>query len=113
MTMKTFYFLVLAYTASISANPCTTNCCFGLTATGGQNGTIGQLDDGQARIGGPLSPAKFCITDTSIKDSQGRGCIVTGISHFTLHLAHLCFRFYETHAEAQNRTTDPMAMRLE
>jgi hypothetical protein len=75
--MKVFTLLALAFATAVTSTPCTTNCCFGLTASGGQNGTVGQLDDGQARIGGGLAPAKFCITDTSIEDSEGRGCIIT------------------------------------
>ncbi|KKA22861.1 GPI anchored cell wall protein [Rasamsonia emersonii CBS 393.64] len=53
-------------------------CCFGLTASGGASGTIGQLGDGQNRIGGGLPPAQFCIDSSGgIKDSSGRGCILT------------------------------------
>ncbi|RFU26063.1 hypothetical protein B7463_g10272, partial [Scytalidium lignicola] len=71
--------LALAGLAQSSPFSCTNStCCFGLTASGGQNGTVGQLDDGQTRIGGGLPPSKFCITGTSIKDSQGRGCLITG-----------------------------------
>jgi hypothetical protein len=54
------------------------SCCFTLTASGGTSGTVGQLDDGQNRIGGGLSPATFCITPGgTITDSSGRGCILT------------------------------------
>jgi hypothetical protein len=71
--------LALASLAKSSPFPCSNStCCFGLTASGGQNGTVGQLDDGQTRIGGGLPQAQFCMTGTSIKDSEGRGCIVTG-----------------------------------
>ncbi|KAL1964604.1 hypothetical protein VTN77DRAFT_6778 [Rasamsonia byssochlamydoides] len=53
-------------------------CCFGLTASGGASGTIGQLGDGQNRIGGGLPPAQYCIdSNGGIKDSSGRGCILT------------------------------------
>ncbi|EED19036.1 GPI anchored cell wall protein, putative [Talaromyces stipitatus ATCC 10500] len=53
-------------------------CCFTLTASGGTSGTVGQLDDGQNRIGGGLSPTTFCITPGgTITDSSGRGCILT------------------------------------
>ena len=57
----------------------TTNCCFHLTASGGASGTVGQLSDGQNRIGdNTLSPAQFCISsDGSITDGSGRGCILT------------------------------------
>lgn len=54
------------------------SCCFSLTASGGTSGTVGQLDDGQNRIGGGLPPATFCITPGgTITDGSGRGCILT------------------------------------
>ncbi|GAM40099.1 GPI anchored cell wall protein [Talaromyces pinophilus] len=54
------------------------SCCFTLTASGSTSGTVGQLDDGQNRIGGGLPPATFCITPGgTITDSSGRGCILT------------------------------------
>ncbi len=52
-------------------------CCFHVSASGAVSGTIGQLSDGQNRQGGPLSPAQYCITDGSITDANGRGCILT------------------------------------
>lgn len=52
--------------------------CFQLTASGGASGTVGQLSDGQNRIGGGLPPAIYCISpDGTITDSSGRGCILT------------------------------------
>ncbi|KAF5014844.1 hypothetical protein F66182_14034, partial [Fusarium sp. NRRL 66182] len=57
------------------------SCCFTLTASGGTSGTVGQLNDGQNRIGGGLPPATFCITPGgTITDSSGRGCILTRAS---------------------------------
>lgn len=53
------------------------SCSFGLTASGGETGTIGQLSDGQNRIGGGLSPATFTISNGGIIDAAGRGCILT------------------------------------
>ena len=52
------------------------SCSFELTASGGESGTIGQLSDGQNRIGGGLSPATFTINNGGIIDSVGRGCIL-------------------------------------
>ncbi|KAL1850857.1 hypothetical protein Plec18170_006694 [Paecilomyces lecythidis] len=53
-------------------------CCFGLTASGSASGTVGQLDDGQNRIGGGLPPAQYCIDSAGgITDGHGRGCILT------------------------------------
>ncbi|KZF26270.1 hypothetical protein L228DRAFT_264689 [Xylona heveae TC161] len=54
------------------------NCCFHLTASGGESGTVGQLSDGQNRIGGGLSPATYCIdSNGGLTDGNGRGCILT------------------------------------
>lgn len=54
------------------------SCCFHLTASGGSSGSVGQLSDGQNRIGdNSLSPAQFCIDSGSITDGNGRGCILT------------------------------------
>lgn len=50
---------------------------FGLTASGGEAGTIGQLADGQNRIGGGLAAATFTISNGGIIDAAGRGCILT------------------------------------
>lgn len=69
--------LALALSASAARIPRTT-CTFGLTATGGQSGQIGQLDDGQNRIGGKLPKGTYSINNGEIVDSRGRGCILTG-----------------------------------
>jgi hypothetical protein len=54
------------------------SCCFELTASGGASGTLGQLSDGQNRIGGGLPPATYCISPSGIvTDRNGRGCILT------------------------------------
>ncbi|KAJ5514344.1 hypothetical protein N7463_003896 [Penicillium fimorum] len=55
------------------------SCCFHLTSSGGAAGTLGQLGDGQNRIGdNSLQPAQYCIdSDGGITDSSGRGCILT------------------------------------
>ncbi|KAF3389244.1 hypothetical protein F1880_003681 [Penicillium rolfsii] len=54
------------------------NCCFHLTASGDKSGSLGQLSDGQVRVGdNSLSAAKFCLSGGVITDSEGRGCVVT------------------------------------
>lgn len=55
------------------------NCCFQISASGGASGQLGQLGDGQNRIGdNSLSPATYCIDSSGgITDSNGRGCILT------------------------------------
>jgi hypothetical protein len=58
-------------------------CCFRMNASGGQSGSVGQIPDGQCRLGGGLPPAQFCINSSgSIADSTGRGCILTRKSCF-------------------------------
>jgi hypothetical protein len=56
------------------------SCCFHLTASGGASGSVGQLSDGQNRIGdNSLAPADYCINSSGgIIDSNGSGCILTG-----------------------------------
>jgi hypothetical protein len=58
-------------------------CKFELNAQGGANGCIGQIGDGQCRIGSKYPPATFTLDKHSgiLKDSKGRGCIITGSSH--------------------------------
>lgn len=74
--MYTIVTLSLAIGASALVVP-RSSCSFGLTASGGENGTIGQLSDGQNRIGGGLSAAIFNIDNGGITDAAGRGCILT------------------------------------
>ncbi|KAL2870213.1 ubiquitin 3 binding protein But2 C-terminal domain-containing protein [Aspergillus lucknowensis] len=75
--MRNFVTLA-AFAAGANALPSSNGCCFHLTASGGASGTIGQLDDGQNRIGGSLPPAQFCIgPGGTITDGHGRGCILT------------------------------------
>jgi hypothetical protein len=54
-------------------------CCFHLTSSGGASGGLGQLSDGQNRIGdSTLSAAQYCIDSKgAITDNKGRGCILT------------------------------------
>jgi hypothetical protein len=59
----------------------TAPCCFHLEASGSVQGTVGQLSDGQNRVGGGLPPAEYCIVEGGITDSGGRGCILTRTSH--------------------------------
>lgn len=65
------------------------SCCFHLTASGGASGTLGQLSDGQNRIGdNSLSAAQYCIdSNGAITDANGRGCILTGEFYFYLSLS--------------------------
>ncbi|PMD33984.1 hypothetical protein L207DRAFT_571397 [Hyaloscypha variabilis F] len=74
--MNTFVALSLALGASAFAVP-RSSCSFELTSSGGESGTIGQLSDGQNRIGGGLSATTFTINNGGITDSAGRGCILT------------------------------------
>jgi hypothetical protein len=69
--MKSFVTLGMAATAYASC------CTFELTASGGESGTIGQLSDGQVRIGGGLAQSSFTICNGTITDANGYGCILT------------------------------------
>ena len=73
-----YTFSSLAFAAGASAAALIPrSCTFSLTASGGQSGTIGQLGDGQNRIGGGLPPASYSISNGKITDANGRGCILT------------------------------------
>lgn len=74
------FFNIAAFAACAQALvPRGGSCCFHLTASGGSSGSVGQLSDGQNRIGdNSLSAAQYCISsDGSITDGNGRGCILT------------------------------------
>ncbi|KAF2871685.1 hypothetical protein BDV95DRAFT_607103 [Massariosphaeria phaeospora] len=65
---------------SLSILPRDTSCAFTLTGHGpsSANGTIGQLSDGQNRIGGGRPIGKYTLQDGGvIVDKNGRGCILT------------------------------------
>jgi hypothetical protein len=64
------------------------SCSFHVSSSGAVTGTVGQLDDGQNRVGGPLSPAQYFIKDGAITDTNGRGCILTGVLSRSLPAAH-------------------------
>lgn len=72
-----YSFATLALSAGASAASVQRSCTFTLTASGGQSGTLGQLSDGQNRVGGNLPQETYSINNGQITDSQGRGCILT------------------------------------
>ncbi|KAJ4296191.1 hypothetical protein N0V90_006235 [Kalmusia sp. IMI 367209] len=52
--------------------------CVQLQASGGASGTLGQLSDGQNRVGGGYGAACYCLdSNGGFTDSNGRGCILT------------------------------------
>jgi hypothetical protein len=55
-------------------------CCFGINVDGAVSGSVGQLGDGQNRVGSGFGGAQFCYypSTTSIVDASLRGCIATG-----------------------------------
>lgn len=69
----------VAFAAGASALATRGHCCFHLSATGGATGVVGQLSDGQNRIGdNSLPEGKFCLgPGGTITDGLGRGCILT------------------------------------
>lgn len=83
---------ILAFVAGGRALvPRANTCCFSLTASGGASGTVGQIYDGQNRIGGGLPAATYCIDNGgAITDGSGRGCILTGLSPRAMAVAVLC-----------------------
>ncbi|KAH6699065.1 GPI anchored cell wall protein [Leptodontidium sp. MPI-SDFR-AT-0119] len=81
--MRTHLFFLALATSADAIVTRWTPCCFHLSSSGAVTGTVGQLDDGQNRINGPLSPAQFCIADGAITDAHGRGCIITpGVTQY-------------------------------
>ncbi|KAG9229274.1 GPI anchored cell wall protein [Amylocarpus encephaloides] len=52
-------------------------CMFTLTTSGGQSGVLGQLGDGQNRVGGNLPTGSYSINNGQITDAMDRGCILT------------------------------------
>lgn len=80
--MKSF-FTVAAIAAGASAaalnvpRATADQCCFGLNVNGGyQNGSLGQLDDGQNRVGPGFSGANYCLSSGTIYDSKGYACVI-------------------------------------
>jgi outer membrane biosynthesis protein TonB len=51
--------------------------CVQLKASGGASGVLGQLGDGQNRIGGGHDTGCYCLSNGGFTDSNGRGCILT------------------------------------
>lgn len=51
--------------------------CIKIMASGGVSGTLGQLYDGQNRVGGNLPTGCYCLSNGGFTDSKGRGCILT------------------------------------
>lgn len=61
------------------------SCCFEITASGGASGSLGQLSDGQVRVGDTtLSATEFCLSNSIITDSEGRGCVITCEYHSSI-----------------------------
>ncbi|KAF2197613.1 hypothetical protein GQ43DRAFT_424203 [Delitschia confertaspora ATCC 74209] len=63
-------------------SPSAQSCCFQLAAQGPPlapttSGILGQLGDGQVRVGGNYTPATFCMSNSRIIDANQRGCILT------------------------------------
>lgn len=78
-TMRNFITLAAFAAGSNALVSRTDSCCFSLTSSGGASGKLGQLGDGQNRIGDDsLQPAQYCIdSNGAITDDKGRGCILT------------------------------------
>ena len=72
-TVASLAFALSASAATFPKNACT----FTLTASGGQSGIVGQLSDGQNRVGGGHLTGTYSINNGQITDAHGRGCILT------------------------------------
>ncbi|POS81897.1 hypothetical protein EPUL_006175, partial [Erysiphe pulchra] len=69
------FYLTLAFAATVAK--AYNACHFGLVAHGRHSGPVGQLRDGQLRLGGYYPQASFTIQDGGVTDDLGRGCILT------------------------------------
>ncbi|KAI1414167.1 hypothetical protein F5Y13DRAFT_198087 [Hypoxylon sp. FL1857] len=67
------FLALLASVQSISV-PLNAGCGFHLTTSGGFNGSVGQLANGQVRAGGGLPPSLFTWFGDAFADQQGRSC---------------------------------------
>jgi len=74
-----YAFAPLAFGLGANALVARTNTqCFKLQASGGASGVLGQLDDGQNRVGGGHPTGCYCLdSNGGFTDSNGRGCILT------------------------------------
>ncbi|KAJ5493073.1 hypothetical protein N7539_001819 [Penicillium diatomitis] len=77
--MRSFLNVAVLAASAQALVPRSGNCCFHLTASGGGSGPVGQLSDGQNRIGdNSLPTATYCISSNGgLTDENGRGCILT------------------------------------
>ncbi|KAL1797123.1 hypothetical protein ACET3X_003729 [Alternaria dauci] len=74
-----YAFVSLAFGLGANAYVARANTqCFKLSASGGASGVLGQLDDGQNRVGGGHPTGCYCLDGNGgFTDSNGRGCILT------------------------------------
>lgn len=81
------YFVKMQFTLSVAALAATVSanvlqprapagCATQITVSGGVSGTLGQLSDGQNRIG-PYPPATYYLSAGGFTDQSNRGCILT------------------------------------
>ncbi|KAI1137380.1 hypothetical protein F5Y05DRAFT_87922 [Hypoxylon sp. FL0543] len=76
MLLPMLFIAFLASLASVEgvSDPMNAGCGFHLTASGGFNGSVGQLADGQVRAGSDLPPSLFTWFGDAFTDQQGRSC---------------------------------------
>jgi hypothetical protein len=102
--ISTFAAAAVIATANALVAGDTVICCFSLSATGGASGPVGQIDDGQARLGSGLQPGQFCIDSSGeIKDGIGRGCFLTRMLNRKVLLLYTmtnCFNASSAHVTA-------------
>jgi hypothetical protein len=72
-TLASLTFGLYASAATLPENICT----FTLIASGEASGIVGQLGDGQNRVGGGYPTGTYSMNNSQITDAHGRGCILT------------------------------------
>ncbi|RKF76392.1 putative gpi anchored cell wall protein [Golovinomyces cichoracearum] len=77
------YFSIIILSLIVTTVTASDPCNFGLISHGGKSGQVGQLPDGQNRLGGGYSQAIYTMEDGAITDSSGKGCVITpGVQQF-------------------------------
>ncbi|KAI8964626.1 ubiquitin 3 binding protein But2 C-terminal domain-containing protein [Daldinia sp. FL1419] len=69
-----FASLVCVKSTTLAPPQINAGCTFSLIAASGHNGSVGQLADGQIRVGSDLTPSLFTWFGDAFVDLRGRGC---------------------------------------
>lgn len=79
IALALFALVLTVHSAVLPRNPCYKCQGFTITVSGGVSGPLGQISDGQNRVGpATRNPAKYSLgCNGGITDQNGRGCILT------------------------------------